>query len=168
MTTSYDPATTEKEFKKFIGITKNIFTYLHNTESESIAKNIISEGFNFEGYIDHTTDLISGDDAIELRYFQIKRGRYGIYTMVIQIGKNIIDKYCVLLKNTHNHYSEVLTKTTPQYNTERDPIYTLPEYYIKGYFNQKTKIGVLNPKFDPYKDLDIFEDNVKAIIASDS
>ena len=164
MATQHEVISSEREFKDFIGLTNNVLTYLHNTETEEIANKILNNGFEFEGYLDHTTDLISGDDAIELRYFQIKRGRYGDFTMVIQIAKNIIDKYCELLNDTHSHYSEVLTKKEARNSNEREPIYTLPEHFIKGYFNQKTKLGTLNPKFDPYKDIPEFEENVKKII----
>lgn len=165
MSANIELSQSEKRFQEFIGLTNDVFTYLHNTESEEIANIIIKNGFEFEGYLDHTTDLISGDDPIELRYFQIKRGRYGEYTMVIQIARKLIDKYCELLKESHNHYSEVLTVREPKNTAEREPIYTLPSHFVKGYFNQKTKEVVYNPDFDPFKDLDTFEDNVRKVLA---
>ena len=164
MTSGIELSNTEKQFQEFIGLTNDVFTYLHNTESDEIAELIISEGFEFEGYLDHTTDLISGDDPVELRYFQIKRGRYGDYTMVIQIAREIIDKYCELLKETHNHYSEVLTVKDPRKTYEREPIYTLPPHFVKGYFDQKNKKAIINPKFDAFKDLEIFEENVRRLV----
>jgi hypothetical protein len=154
----------EKKFQEFIGLTNDVFTYLHNTESLEIAESIVKNGFEFEGYLDHTTDLISGDDPIELRYFQIKRGRYGDFTMVMQISRSLIDKYCELLKESHNHYSEVLSIKDPIKTAEREPIYTLPPHFVKGFFNQKTKEVVLNPDFDPFRDLDVFGENAKRII----
>lgn len=165
MNSNIELSQSEKKFQEFIGLNNDVFTYLHNTESEEIADVILANGFEFEGYLDHTTDLISGDDPVELRYFQIKRGRYGDYTMVIQIARKLIDKYCELLKESHNHYSEVLTVKEPKKTIEREPIYTLPAHFVKGYFNQRTKEVVYNPYFDPHKDLKIFEDNVDKIIA---
>ncbi|MCK4662479.1 MAG: hypothetical protein KAT68_06420 [Bacteroidales bacterium] len=154
----------EKNFREFIGTEPKVLTFLHNTNDEEIAKKILIEGFEFENYLDHTTDLISGNDAIELRYFKIKRGRYGNYTIVIQISRKLIDHYCLRLKNTHNHYSEVLTKIPPKKLIDRELIYTLPENFIKGYFNQETKTGIFNHKFDPFKDIPVFEENVEKLL----
>jgi len=164
MSSNIELSESERIFQDFIGLANDVFTYLHNTETEEIANKIVKNGFEFEGYLDHTTDLISGDDPIELRYFQIKRGRYGEFTMVIQISRKLIDKYCELIKESHSHYSEVLSIKDPIKSAEREPIYTLPPHFVKGFFNQKTREVVHNPVFDPYKDLDIFEDNVRKVM----
>ena len=147
-------------FQDFIGRDAHIFTYLHNTPTWEIAQTIMNRGFKFESHLDHTSDIVSGHDLVELKYFRLTRMRYGIYTIVIQISKSLIDYYSERLKNTHFHFSEVLSKHEAVMSQDHEPIYTLHEQFVRGCFNQQTMEKHFNPKFDPYKQLPVFEENL--------
>ena len=121
----------------------------------------MKEGFEFEKYLENTTDLISGVDLVQLKYFKYTRGSYGSFTIIIQIGKELVDKYSNLVPGSQFHFTEVLSKKIPRISIDNEPIYTLPEQYVKGYFDQKFNQAVYNPVFDPHFDSPVFEQNFR-------
>lgn len=138
------------QFLEFITTRDDVYKYLHNTETKDTADKIIKEGFDFESHLDHTTDIVTGHDPIEVKYFIIKRKRYGLYTIVIEIGKSIVDYYSRKLINTEYHFSEVLTCYEPAISDNDEPLYRLPLNYIKGYFDHHLQQIIENKHFDPF------------------
>lgn len=153
-----------EKFKDFVGYDKRVFKYLHNAPTKEVANEIIVEGFEFESHLHNTTDMVSGLDPIELKYFLFQRKNYGIYTVVLQISKELIDLYSEKLKKTRYHFYEVLSKYEPRLSSEDNLLYTLHEQFVKGYFNQKTYEACINPKFDPFTDLPLFQENLNRIL----
>ncbi len=154
------------KFQEFVGQDTNVLKYLHNTRIEEIAKIILNEGFRFEKYLENTADLVSGLQAIELKYFLHLRRSYGDFTVVMNIGKDVVEKYSEKLKGTNYHYTEALSKNHPELSNDDEYIYTLPEQFIKGYFNQKSLQAHYNPKFDPHFDCKLFEENTNILLST--
>jgi len=137
-------------FQEFIGLDIHMSKFIHQTPTQELAEQIINEGFEFENHIMHTTDQVSGFDLVELNYFLMIRRNYGQFTIAIIIADELIDYLIQIIKNTNIHFSEILSKTLPMRKSDDTPFYTLPEQFIKGYFNQISLERILNPKFDPY------------------
>ena len=155
-----------KKFQEFIGLEMEISKFIHQTPTRELADLIISDGFEFENHLMHTTDQISGFDLVELNYFLMIRRNYGHYTVVIEIADEIINEYTRRLKNTRFHFSEVLSKEPPRISDDDSPVYKLPEQFIKGYFDQSTLESVYNQKFDPYYRSPLFEINLNKLLSS--
>lgn len=134
----------------FIGSEIDMSKFIHQTPTQEVAERILSEGLGFENHLMHTTDQVSGFDLVELNYFLMIRRNYGQFTIVIIIADELINYLIEIIKDTNIHYSEILSKTLPMYDSEDTPIYILPEQFVKGFFNQKTLEKTLNPKFDPH------------------
>ena len=136
--------------QEFLGLEMNMSKFIHQTPTQELAKQIINEGFEFENHLMHTTDQVSGFDLVELNYFLMIRRNYGQFTIVIIIADELINYLIQIIRDRNIHYSEILSKTLPMYKSEDTPFYTLPEQFIKGYFNQITLERILNPKFNPH------------------
>ncbi|MCD6566791.1 MAG: hypothetical protein J7K53_12705 [Bacteroidales bacterium] len=136
--------------QEFIGLEIHMSKFIHQTPTQKLAEQILKEGFEFENHLMHTTDQISGFDLVELNYFLMIRRNYGQFTIVIVIADELINYLIQITKSTNIHYSEILSKTLPIRKSDDTPLYTLPEQFIKGYFNQITLERIHNPKFDPY------------------
>lgn len=143
-----------------------VITFLHNTKSKTIAKKIMEEGFEYNGYIDYSTDVVSVKDPLTIQYFTYTREAYGAYTMVLQIAREIIFDISDKLKGNTHHYSEALTISKPYLNEDQDPVYKLAPHFVKGYFNQAEKKFYRNPNFDPSKSIPAFEENLKQLLKS--
>ncbi len=154
------------KFALFIGEDTNLYKYLHNTEKKLTAKRILQEGFNFESHLDHTTDLVSGKDLVELKYFQIKRKRYGNYTIVIEIDKNNVDHFSRKLAKTPYHFSEILTCEEPYIGDNDEPVYKLPIQFIKGFFDHTRQEGIKNNNFNPAFYPEYFNNNLEKLLNS--
>jgi hypothetical protein len=151
-------------FQLFIGTGSDVLKYLHNTRSEEVAQNILKEGFIFEKYLENTTDLVSGIHLVEIKYFKQIRRSYGDYSIVIEISKKTVEEFSNRLNGTPYHFTEVLSKYKPLLSQDGEPVYTLPEQFVKGYFNQLVGIAVNNPVFDPYYISPSFEENYTYLI----
>lgn len=143
-----------------------VVTFLHNTRDENIAKKIIETGFEFQSYLDYTTDVVTDKDPVTIKYFTIVRQAYGQYTMVIQIAKQLIEEYSTLLHDSPHHFSELLTTKPPYEGPEEDLIYNLAPHFVKGYVNAESGNFYKNPSFNPQKKIPIFEENMKKIMES--
>ena len=153
-----------KSLREFIGYEMEISKFLHTTPSREFADGIMMNGFEFENHLMHTTDQISGFDLVELNYFLMIRRNYGQFTIVIS-DKLILD-FTKRLRSFNCHFSEALTKFPPRINDEDNPVYTLPEQFIKGYFNQYTLEKIHNPIFDSHYMSPIFEENIVRLTSS--
>ena len=136
--------------QEFMGLDIHMSKFIHQTPTQELAEQILKEGFEFENHLMHTTDQISGFDLVELNYFLMIRRNYGQFTIVIVIADELINYLIQITKTTNIHYSEILSKTLPMRKSDDTPLYTLPEQFIKGYFNQITLERTHNPKFDPH------------------
>ena len=136
--------------QKFMGLDIHMSKFIHQTPTQKLTEKIIKEGFEFENHLMHTTDQVSGFDLVELNYFLMIRRNYGQLTIVIVISDELIDYLIQISKTSNIHYSEILSKTLPIRRSDDTPLYTLPEQFIKGFFNQITLEKVYNPKFDPH------------------
>lgn len=150
-------------FLEFVSSEKNVLKYLHNTVDEATALKIINNGFIFENRLDYTTDLVSGNDIVQLDYFKLIRKKYGDFTIVIHIGRNLIDKYNKLLKNHSLYFYEVLSDLSPDLSSDGEQVFILNKQFIKGFYQQSTKKYYINPYFNPEQDLDKFYTNFKSL-----
>ncbi len=157
-----------RHFRDFIGGSDRLFTFLHNTDTEERARRILREGLVFENHLLHTSDHVSGTDLIELNYFRMIRRFYGDYTVVIQIDSRLVEDFSRRLRHTSYHFSEALSKTRPTYTREDNPVYILPEEFIRGYFDHHTLTGHSNPRFNPFFFPLYFEDNLQRLLAKES
>ncbi len=148
----------------FIGKDDKLSTYLHCLNSIELAEEIMKNGFNFENHLLNTTDLVSPHDLVEVTYFMNIRKAYGNITLIIQINNMLIQSLNTKLIQTRSHFSEALTKTAPRNGPNELFVYTLPEQFIMGYFNNIDSLGVINPNFDPYYISKRFEENIQMIL----
>jgi hypothetical protein len=123
--------------------------YLHNTRSEEIARKIMAEGFTFQNQIYYSTDRINPKDSIEISYFLVERKDYGDYTMIIEISKKLFKNACAVAEKSGLSFEDLLSSSKPVLGEDDEYIYTLPQQYIKGYYNNKTGIFYNNDVFDP-------------------
>ncbi len=150
-------------FQSFISLDERVLVFLHNTSSEALARKIMEEGFRFVNHLTYSCDQVSASDLVQLRYFTILRRSYGEYTIVLCVGKELVEEYSNHLRGTPFHFSEVLAYHPPVINEDGDPLFIMPPHFVKGYFNQQTGAGVLNPKFDPHKRIPDFDQNLRAM-----
>jgi hypothetical protein len=151
-------------FRDFIRGDEKLYTFLHNTDTEEMARHIMKHGLLFENHLLNTSDHVSGTDLVELNNFRMIRKYYGNYTIVIQISSRLVEDFSRRLKETHYHFSEALSKTRPSYNKEENPVYVLPEQFVRGYFDHLQNKGVDNPRFDPWYFPLYFEDNLQRLL----
>ena len=155
-----------KSLQDFLGHELEISKFLHSTPTREFAEEIMTNGFVFENHLMHTTDQISGYDLVELNYFLMIRKNYGHFTVVIEISDKLIVEFTKRLRSYNYHFSEALTKNPPWFNEDENPVYTLPEQFVRGYFDQLTMEKIYNPKFNPYYRSPLFEENMKRLISS--
>lgn len=161
--------TSEKDTAEILleltGDRNKLVKYLHNTAKEAIAQNIMREGFRFEKYLENSTDLVSGSDLVELRYFIQTRKSYGLFTVVLCIAHDIVHKYSDRLEGSGYHYTEALTLHEPTLSSDDELTFTLPPQFTKGYLDQKKGKIITNPKFNPYFDSPVFGQNVDKLLS---
>lgn len=150
--------------EKVINNDEDVVTFLHNTHSASIAKKIMTRGFEFQSHLDYTTDVVSAKDPVTIKYFTIVRQAYGNYTVIIQISKTIIEDYAAKIRKKNHHFSEVLSIKPPFMGPEDEWVYCLAPHFIKGYIDACQDLFYKNPNFDPSLKLPVFETNLKQIL----
>ncbi len=166
MTPDQDSADNVLNLSHFIGKDDKLITFLHSLNSVELAERIMRNGFLFENHLLNTTDPVSPDDLVEVTYFTNIRKAYGNIILIIQIENELIQSINKRLINTRSHFSEALTKTLPQTGPNELFVYTLPEQFIMGYFDNTESRGVKNQNFNPYYISDRFEENIQMIIES--
>ncbi len=152
-----------KFLKAFIGQEMDISKFIHTTPSRTVAEKILANGFEFENHLMHTTDQVSGFDLVELNYFILIRRNYGHFIVVIEIADKLIIEFTKQLQSFNFHFSEAFSKYPPRFNEDENPVYTLPEQFIKGYFDQQTLEKKYNPVFDPHFRSPLFEENLNRL-----
>lgn len=142
---------------------KSCIVLLHNTESLTSAKSIMSNGFKFESQLTYSTDRINPNDAIEINYFLVERKEYGDFTIVIEIDKKLFKQYSRLAESSEINLEDILTVEEPYLSDNDEYVYTLAHYYIKCLFNNKTGEYINNPVFDPSFDSPDYLENYKRL-----
>ena len=113
----------------FINETSDVKTYLHTTKEEEICKKIMESGYQFSSFYKTTDEIIN--DMASLDYKMLLREDYGIYTVIIQVNKNI-----------PGYYND-LTIKEPFEDEEGDLIPNI--YYVSG-MHLVNRIGYLITK----------------------
>lgn len=147
-----------------IAIPEDALTFLHNTKNKEVAESILNQGFRFNSHLDYSTDCVSAKDIVTVRYFTLTRQAYGRYTVIIQIGKEIIEYYSQILEHKKHHFSELLSIKPPVLGTDDDFIYQLAPQFVRGFIDSTTADFFKNPKFNPVYRNDIFQDNLDRIL----
>lgn len=141
----------------------NLFCFIHYTKDESVAKQILDEGFKYVDSFHHTALEIFNDKS-DMNYKHSMYKYYGKYILVINISKDIYNFYGDCLKKDSKikyHIENILTEHAPTLNENNEMVYILPSQFVKGYINHETGEIVLNPKFDPNYNPKIFSENLK-------
>ena len=140
--------------------------YLHYTMEESVARNIIAEGFKFVESFYRTAFPVS-NDRLDLLMKHNDKKFYGDYVIVISISNRIVKKYSSALSKAgiKNQFLEnILTETPPDKNENSDLVYLLPKQFIKGFINHRTGEIVSNPEFNPEYSSPGFKMNIVNLI----
>ncbi|NPA68662.1 MAG: hypothetical protein GXO50_08645 [Chlorobi bacterium] len=139
------------------------FIFLHYTQEESFARNIIEKGFMFTVF-DKTTGKVR-NDLVDLNYNHIIRKPFGRYVVVIRIAESVYKKYLDLSDEDMSQplkAEEFLTLPDISENESGEKVYTLHPKFVKGYFDYKTGKYYANPEFDSSYDSDEFmKKNIK-------
>jgi len=142
--------------------TEDCLNFLHYTNSQEVADNIVKKGFRFSPPFDKTTVNIKKDDII-LKYNHYVLKSFGNYVIVISISRKTYSKYQKLIRekdiNTVD-IEEILSETGAKINNENEKIFTLHKKFVKGYFNYINCEIVKNADFDFNFDSDIFKENI--------
>jgi hypothetical protein len=124
----------------FIEETPNCVTFLHVTQKEKDAKNILKKGFRYTDNYHKTVDEFSNHNIVSLDWIRIMRKDYGNFVMIIQIDKDVYKRNSY---NIDSMCKESIRKT--KYGDEE--VYTLPAEFVKGYFDEGTKTITRNANF---------------------
>jgi len=136
--------------------------FLHYTKQEEIAKKIVSEGFKFSHSFHKTAENIC-NDKVDLLYKHHRHKHFGKYVVVISIDKKIYNFY---MNETHKLSNallveQVLTEIPSYLDENQEIIYTLSNFYVKGYFNYETGKTITNPLFNSRYDSIKFRENIE-------
>ncbi len=150
-----------KKLQDFIGIDENVFTYLHNTPKKDNADAIMREGFKWMRSLSKTADNRNPQDDLDMRMWNKDRSIYGPYTVIIQVGKDLMKRY----SSKHMLPESLLSKDRHMDGEEGEWIYTMQPEYIKGYFDRIENVGCKNTNFNPYHDdIELAMSNAKKFI----
>lgn len=157
----------DKKISNFIFENETEITlFLHYTSSENVANKILKEGFKFANSFYKTAEYIYNDELYLIqRHHEHKQ--FGNYVIVICISKNIFNHYSEelnKLKTKNIAVEQILTETQPTTDENNEFLYTLPNQFVKGYFNYKEGTIVKNLDFNPYYHSDIFDKNLENIL----
>lgn len=153
----------EKLLRFLVYHEKGVTNYIHRTTRADVAKKIIQEGFHFTDSFYKTTDEVVNNPNY-LRFWLRARSYYGKYIIVLSLSKDIVRYYINELKKqllARVEVYQVLTVNEPYLDDEENEVYTIPNQYIKGYFNAETGEKVLNEDYDPFYDPPNFKKNIQ-------
>jgi hypothetical protein len=140
--------------------------YLHYTKDESVAREIIKDGFRFSRSFYKTTEMVSNDRLDLINKHNIRK-LFGEYIVVINISKNIVLHYSSELEKAglqNFSFENVLSVQLPFENEDSDSLYQLAVQYIKGYVDYKTGVIVRNPLYDPGYDSPVYIRNIERLV----
>jgi len=137
---------------------------LHNTNSLTRAKSIMSSGFKFESQLTYSTDRINPNDVIEINYFLVERKEYGDYSIILEIDKILFKQYSRLAESSEINIEDIITVEESYLSDNDEYVYTLAHYYVKCIFNNKTGEYINNPVFDPSYDSPDYLENYNKLV----
>jgi hypothetical protein len=140
--------------------------FLHYTKDESVAEDILRDGFRFAHSFYKTTEKVSNDKLDLINKHNIRKF-FGDYIVVINIAKEIVTHYSSELEKADLRscsFENVLSVKLPLENEDSDPVYQLAVQYIKGYVNYRTGGIVINPLCNPWHDSPRFVNNIKFLV----
>jgi hypothetical protein len=136
------PAPSKKINDLVFNAVKNLFNdhniYIHVTNNQSVADNILKEGFKYSEDFYKSSSEIS-NDPVDLAYkLQLYKG-YGRYIIIMCIPKEL---YKAAKKQSAQTDSDLLSEYgISEYNPEDELSYKLPPGFVRGYINiEKEKI----------------------------
>ncbi len=156
----------DASFYDFVGRETDVIIRLHNTNTIDNALNIVDEGFRFVSSLDYTTDPLSYNVIEEIDYFIVKRKFYGNYTVIMHLGGDLMQRYLEKMRavGIHEQKELIFSQITEEMNEDGQNINILHRQFVKGFYDQKTKVGFLSPYFDPHHDGPGFETSFEAFV----
>ena len=144
--------------------------YIHYTKEESVARNILTEGFRYADSF-YKTALSVTSDRLDLLIKHNNRKSFGNFLMILCLSDRIVDYYSSEL-DRHGlkgvAVENILTETVPSRNENADTVYLLPNRYVKGFINHQTGEITVNPDFNPAYDSPSFVRNIDALKKMDN
>jgi hypothetical protein len=147
---------------------QNLKIFVHYTKEESVAMNILQDGFKFASSF-YKTALPVSIDKLDMTIKHNSRKLFGDYIIIICISSDIASFYTkeLMKANIRNHsFENILTEKPPLPNDNSDLIYQLAPQYIKGFINSVSGEIIKNPAFDPYYNSPNFVKNIELLKAA--
>jgi hypothetical protein len=137
--------------------------FLHNTKDEETARQIMTEGFQFEEQLTYSTDQINPNNTVEINYFFVERKEYGKYTVIIEFDRALYKKYSSLAEKSDVHFEQILTITLPVLSDNDEFIYTIAPHHVKGYLDNNTGKFIENKDFNPAYEPPVYMENYERL-----
>jgi len=154
----------EEEPLNFLFVNKpDSRVYIHYTKEETVARNILAEGFRYADSF-YKTALPVTNDKLDLLIKHNNRKSFGNYMMILCLSDRIVDYYSAIL-DRHGlkgvAVENILTETATSLNENADTVFLLPKQYVKGFINHNTGEIAVNPDFNPAFDSPAFLKNIE-------
>jgi hypothetical protein len=143
----------------------NLKTFIHYTKDENDAISILTRGFRFVDSF-YKTALPITNDKLDLIVKHNNRKYYGNYIIVICISNNVISRYSSELKKSgisNFNIENIITEEPISRNENSDPVFVLPNKFVKGYINHVTADIINNPDFNPDYCSPEFDKNIEKL-----
>ncbi len=139
--------------------------YMHYTRDEADAQNILKTGFRFANSF-YKTALPVTRDKLDMIIKHNSQKYYGHYLIIISISSETVNYLTEEIKKAglkNVSFENILTESTTLRNENGEPVYLLPNQFIKGYINHLTGEITKNPDFNPGFTSSAFENNLLTI-----
>jgi hypothetical protein len=139
---------------------------MHYTRDEADARNIVRVGFRFANSF-YKTALPVTRDKLDMIIKHNSQKYYGHYLVILSISKDIVNRYSAEIKKAglkNISYENLLTTEPPLRNENSEPVYLLPNKFVKGYINHITGEITKNPEYDPAYNPPVFEKNLLSMM----
>jgi hypothetical protein len=139
--------------------------YMHYTRDEADAQNILKTGFRFANSF-YKTALPVTRDKLDMIIKHNSQKYYGHYLIIISISSETVNYFTEEIKKAglkNLSYENILTEDIPLRNENGEPVYLLPNQFIKGYINHLTGEITKNPDYDPAFNSSAFKKNLLTI-----
>jgi tRNA splicing endonuclease len=136
--------------------------YMHYTRFEADAGNILKVGFRFVNSF-YKTALPVTRDKLDMIIKHNSQKYYGHYMVIISISNETVSRFSAEIKKAglkNVSFENIITEEPPLRNENAEPVYILPNRFIKGYINHLTGEITRNPDYDPAYISPAFEKNL--------
>jgi hypothetical protein len=136
--------------------------FMHYTRDEADAMSILKKGFRFANYF-HKTALPVTRDKLDMIIKHNSQKYYGHFLVVLTVSDETVSRFTADIKKAglkNVSFENIITESPVFKNENGEPVYTLPNYYVKGYVNHITGEITRNPDYNPYYISDTFEKNL--------